>query len=171
MKFKPNRYYKDIFNINYDKLKEEGIKTLIFDLDNTLDYVSKEGCNKKTKKLVRELKKDFLVLICSNNYKKRISLYLDEFGIDGVSFSMKPLPVGLNKLFNKYNLNKDETAIIGDQMVTDVLAGNLYNINTILVDPLGKKDLKITHFNRVLEKLIRKRYLKLGVFERGKYYE
>ena len=56
-------------------------------------------------------------------------------------------------------------------MVTDVLAGNRYGIKTILVDPLGKKDLKITSLNRKIESTIIKHYKKKGLFERGKYYE
>ena len=61
--------------------------------------------------------------------------------------------------------------IIGDQIVTDILAGNRYKIKTILVDPLGEKDLKITGLNRKIEAIIVKRYEKKGIFERGEYYE
>ena len=61
--------------------------------------------------------------------------------------------------------------MIGDQIVTDVLAGNRFKIMTILVDPLGEKDLKITGLNRKIEYRIIKHYQKRGVFERGKYYE
>ncbi len=61
--------------------------------------------------------------------------------------------------------------IIGDQIVTDVLAGNRYHIKTILVDPLGEKDLKITALNRIIENYIVKKYSKKKIFERGKYYD
>ena len=61
--------------------------------------------------------------------------------------------------------------IIGDQLVTDILSGKKYNIMTILVDPLGKKDLKITILNRVIENIILKKYKKNKIFERGNYYE
>ena len=61
--------------------------------------------------------------------------------------------------------------MIGDQIVTDILAGNRYKIKTILVDALGEKDLKITKLNRFIENKIVKRYQKKGLFERGKYYE
>ena len=61
--------------------------------------------------------------------------------------------------------------MIGDQIVTDILAGNRFKIMTILVDPLGTKDLKITGINRKLEARIVKRYEKKGIFKRGKYYE
>ena len=61
--------------------------------------------------------------------------------------------------------------MIGDQIVTDVLSGNKFGVNTVLVYPLGFKDLKITSFNRLIEDMIVKRYSKKGIFERGKYYE
>jgi len=61
--------------------------------------------------------------------------------------------------------------MIGDQIVTDIQAGNRFGILTILVDPLGKKDLKITGLNRFLENKIIKYYSKDKIFERGNYYE
>ena len=61
--------------------------------------------------------------------------------------------------------------IIGDQIVTDIFAGNRFRIKTILVDPLGEKDMKITFLNRKIENAIVKKYMRKGIFERGKYYE
>lgn len=61
--------------------------------------------------------------------------------------------------------------MIGDQIVTDIFSGKLYGVKTILVDPLGVKDLKITGLNRLIEGRIVKRYEKLGVFKKGSYYE
>ena len=84
---------------------------------------------------------------------------------------MKPSTRGLRKIKRNYNLKKKEMCMIGDQIVTDILAGNRFKIMTILVDPLGTKDLKITGINRKLEARIVKRYEKKGIFERGKYYE
>lgn len=169
--FLPNRYHKTIFDINYNSLKEEGVKCIIFDLDNTLGLLSHKTCPENAKELIQELKKDFTILISSNNTKKRIKPYLDELGIDGVGLSLKPSIKGLMKIRRKYHFKKNEMCMIGDQMVTDILSGNRYHIKTILVDPLGEKDLKITKFNRILEDKIVKKYQKKGVFERGKYYE
>ena len=105
------------------------------------------------------------------NEGNKFRLDLDELGIDGVGLSLKPSIKGLMKIRRKYHLKKNEMCMIGDQMVTDILSGNRYHIKTILVDPLGEKDLKITKFNRMLEEKIIKKYQKKGVFERGKYYE
>ena len=170
-KFKPTMYRKNIFEIDYKKLKELGITCLVFDLDNTLGLISEKECPRKTKKLIKELQEDFLVLISSNNTGDRLKPYLEDLGVGGVAWSMKPSTRGLRKIKKDYKLKKKEMVMIGDQMVTDVFAGNRFRIMTILVDPLGEKDLKITGLNRKIEAKIIKRYMKRNVFERGKYYE
>ena len=170
-KFKPTMYRKNIFEIDYKKLKELGITCLVFDLDNTLGLISEKECPRKTKKLIKELQEDFLVLISSNNTGDRLKPYLEDLGIGGVAWSMKPSTRGLRKIKKDYKLKKKEMVMIGDQMVTDVFAGNRFRIMTILVDPLGEKDLKITGLNRKIESAIIKHYVKRKVFERGRYYE
>ena len=169
--FRPHRYYKDIYSIDYAKLKEEGITCLIYDLDNTLGLITNRKCPEKTRDLIRSLQKDFCIFICSNNTKGRIKPYIRDLGVGGISWSLKPSIRALIKIKGNYGFNKKEMVMIGDQIVTDVLAGKRYHIKTILVDPLGKKDLKITGLNRILENFILKKYEKKGVFERGKYYE
>lgn len=170
-KFKPSMYRQNIFEIHYKKLKKEGITCLIFDLDNTLGLIEEKNCPEKVKALLEELKKDFQIVICSNNTASRIIPYMKELGVGGVAWSLKPFTRGLKRIQKKYHLQKEQMCMIGDQMVTDVLAGNRFGIKTILVEPLGEKDLKITSFNRMLESYIVKKYQKKGLFERGKYYE
>ncbi len=169
--FRPTMYRKDIFDINYQKLKEMGITCLVFDLDNTLGLIDKKRCPRRAKKLIKNLQKDFLVFISSNNVKSRLEPYSNELGVEGFAFALKPLTINLHKIKRKYKLKKKEMAMIGDQIVTDVLSGNIFKIATILVEPLGKKDLKITNLNRKIEAKIVKNYQKRGLFERGKYYE
>ena len=168
--FRPDMYKKNIFEIDYKKLKKDGIKCLIFDLDNTLGLIEHEKCPEETRKLIKELEKDFLIFISSNNTQHRIDPYLEDLGIKGVAWSLKPSTRSLRKIRKNEKLKKDEMVMIGDQIVTDILAGKRYKIKTILVDPLGKKDLKITGLNRLIENKIVKYYEKRDLFERGKYY-
>lgn len=163
-------YKKNIFEIDYKKLKKDGIKCLIFDLDNTLGLIEHEKCPEETRKLIKKLEKDFLIFISSNNTQQRIDPYLEDLGIKGVAWSLKPSTRSLRKIRKNEKLKKDEMVMIGDQIVTDILAGKRYKIKTILVDPLGKKDLKITGLNRLIENKIVKYYEKRDLFERGKYY-
>lgn len=169
--FIPTIYQKNIFEINYTKLKEMGIKCLIFDLDNTLALIDEANCPKKTKELCQKLKKDFKLVIISNNNQERIKPYMDELDIDGVSMALKPSTKGLRSIVKKYGYNKDEMIMIGDQIMTDIVSGNRFKIMTALVEPLGKKDLKITSFNRFLEKQVVKKLEKRNILKRGKFYE
>ena len=88
--FRPSIYKKSIYDINYGLLKEKGIKCLIFDLDNTLGLISNKRCPDETRELIDKLKKNFIIVISSNNTRKRLKPYLEELEICGTSWSMKP---------------------------------------------------------------------------------
>ena len=100
--FKPAMYKKNIFEINYKKLKEKGITCLVFDLDNTLGLIDHRRCPEETRKLIKKLQDDFLILISSNNTRGRITPYLEELGVGGVSWSMKPSTRGLRKIKSNF---------------------------------------------------------------------
>ncbi|MDD6879233.1 MAG: YqeG family HAD IIIA-type phosphatase [bacterium] len=169
-KFIPNDYKKNIFDINYEQLKKNNIKCLVFDLDNTIGLIDEMIISENSLNLLNKLKNDFIVVIISNNTSKRISKFCSE-DIEYVTFAMKPLPKGFNKIKKKYNLKNNEMCIIGDQLMTDIIGANMFGAYSILVDPLGEKDLKITAINRYIENKIIKKLSKKNILERGKYYE
>ena len=171
MKYLPDIYKKNIFAINYDKLKKKGIKCLIFDLDNTLALINSTKVESNVKELITKLKKDFLVVIVSNSSKKRVSLFGNDLGVDFYPSALKPTIRTLKKIKSKYNLESKQIAIIGDQFITDMGYGYKGNIIKIFVDPLAVKDLKITNINRYLEEKIMNKYSKNNLFKKGKYYE
>lgn len=167
----PDIYQKSIFTIDYDKLYKRGVRLLIFDLDNTLALIDEKNCPLKVKELIIDLKKRFKVVMISNNVSSRIKPYKDELEIDAISMAMKPLTRGLIRIKRIYKCEKKEMIMIGDQLVTDILSGKLFGILTCLVEPLGEKDLKITGFNRKMEKIVLDKYKKMNKFERGRFYD
>lgn len=169
-KFYPNSYVKDIYDIDYRSLKRKGIKCLIFDLDNTIALIDQKLVSDKTVQLFSKLEKDFQLVIISNNTKDRVSEYARILHCDYVSFALKPLLHGFRKIKKKYHFQNSEMCMIGDQLVTDIFGGNRFSNFTILVDPIGKKDLKITSFNRLIEKNILKYYEKNKIMKKGEYY-
>lgn len=171
MKFYPNMYQKTIQDINYKKLKKLDIKCLIFDLDNTIALIDQHVITAETKKLLTGLKKDFQVVIISNNITSRVKSYANYLQCDFVANAIKPLSKGYRKIKNKYGFKQEEMCMIGDQIVTDIYGGNRYGMFTILIDPLGKKDLKITSLNRFIERKILKKYEDKGIMKKGVYYE
>lgn len=169
--FVPDSYYKNVYDIDYDKLREKNIKCIMFDLDNTLALIDEGVPPEKVIKLIKKLNKHFDTYIVSNNNKARISEFCSHFDSIFVSMAMKPLSKGFKTIKKIGKYDKREMCIIGDQLMTDILGGNCFGCYTILVDPLGKKDLKITSLNRFLEGLVLKRLSKRNILERGKYYE
>ncbi len=168
-KYLPDAYYQDIFTIPYSKLKEKGIRFLLFDLDNTVALLEEDEPNKKTKKLMESLKKDYQIVIFSNNTKKRVKVFADKLGVSYISLAMKPSLKGVRKILKENSCQKEELAIIGDQLLTDIRMGTKGIIYTILVDPLSNEDLKITKVHRLCEHFIYKKYKRENLLERGKY--
>ena len=160
-KYIPSMYKKSIFDINYDKLKSIGIKCLIFDLDNTIALIDTKLIPEEVKTLFIKLKKDFNIVIISNNTKKRISMFCDPIDTTFVSFALKPLTFGFRKIKNKFNYKKEQMCMIGDQLMTDVLVAKRLGLYTILVEPIHlHSDENSTKFNRRLERFVVKQLKK-----------
>ena len=170
-KYIPKMYKKSIYDIDYEKLKKNNIKCLMFDLDNTLLGINTNIPDKDTCNLIKKLKTDFKVFVLSNNSsKKRLNEVSKNLDIEVVGSAMKPFSKGFNKIKNKYNFSKEEMCIIGDQILTDILGGNKYGIYTVLIDPLPIKELKVTGINRFFERIKLKKLEKRGLFKKGEYY-
>lgn len=171
-RFYPKMYKKNIYDINYKKLKKLGIKCLVFDLDNTIALIDQDYVDSRTITLFKELSNNFIVVIVSNNTsKKRVHEYGKILSCDFVYNAMKPSKKALRKIMKKYNVSKKEIAVIGDQLVTDIQMATRNKSYPILVDPMGKKDLKITGLNRFIERQILRNYKKKNIFIKGEYYE
>ena len=171
-KYIPDIYQKSIYTINYQKLWNQGIKCLLFDLDNTLVFPSVKEPTEEVKELFNKLKKmGFKVIIFSNSPKSRVKAFKEGLEVDCSASSRKPRPNKFYLVLSKYNFTINELAIIGDQILTDVLGGNRVGILTILVDPLTKRDMIWTKFNRIIEKRVIKKLSKKSILIKGKYYE
>lgn len=170
--FIPDMYQKSIYHIDYDKLKEDGIKCLLFDLDNTCVPFKDKNPNKKLIELFETLKDmDFKVIIFSNATKKRLTPFKNELRVDCSAGSRKPNSKKLLKVIKMFNYNLSDVAIIGDQLYTDILCGNRVGIKTILINPMSKDDMLFTKLFRFMEKKKFKKFAKMGILVKGKYYE
>ena len=169
-RFIPNSYYKTVYDIDYDMLYKKKIKCIMFDLDNTLALIDEGVPPKKVIDFIKKLNKRFDTYIISNNNRERIEKFCSHFDSTFIAFALKPMTKGFREIRRIGNYKKEEMCMVGDQLMTDVFGGNRFGCYTILVDPLGKKDLKITSLNRTLENMIIKKLSKKGILERGKYY-
>ena len=171
-KYVPDIYSKSIYELDYDNLINRGIKCVLFDLDNTLVPPHVKEPSKKLLEFMKELKKSQLrLIIYSNSFGKRVKNFQNQLDVEAFYFVRKPSKGKINIIMKKYNYNQSEIAIIGDQLLTDIVFGNNVGITTILVNQLSARDGLFTKFNRYREKKILKKLYKNNLFAKGKYYE
>lgn len=170
-KYVPDIYKENIYDIDYKSLKEHGIKCLLFDLDNTIVPYNEKILKAETKELFYQLKQlGFKLIIFSNSPKLRVKAFADQLNVDVYGGARKPRKKGFIKLLKKYKYTENEVAIIGDQILTDVVGGNKVGITTILTTPFGKDPIW-TKINRIRERKIMQKLRDKNLFKKGKYYE
>jgi len=170
-KYVPDIYQKSIYTINYENLKNNGIKCLLFDLDNTLIPSRTTVVNDKTKQFINDLKKDFKIIIFSNANESRVEKIANELEVAHYAWSFKPLSRTFKKVLSDHRYKECEVAIVGDQLYTDIAGGNQVGITTILVNPVSNSDSIFTKLNRYLERRKMRKLYRKGLFVKGKYYE
>jgi HAD superfamily phosphatase (TIGR01668 family) len=89
--------------------------------------------------------------LVSNNWHERVTTVADELGLPMVSKAVKPLPFAFLKALGILDARPQQTAVIGDQLFTDIVGGNLIGARTVLVEPLSRTDLPHTLLLRRME--------------------
>jgi len=78
--------------------------------------------------------------LVSNGLAPRIGAFAGRVDLPYVARAMKPLPHGVRAAMQKIGAQAAWTAMVGDQLFADVLAGRWAGIRTILVDPIGPEE-------------------------------
>lgn len=154
MLLRPDFNLKDIYEIDLELLKEQGIKAIFFDLDSTI-MVSKSGeYHDKTENWLKEVSKDFFIAVITNNKKyEYIEKVRSISNFQIIENAQKPSPKAMKKLLKKINISPKDVIIVGDRPLTDILAGKLLGSKTILVGSINAENEGVpTRFVRWLER-------------------
>jgi HAD superfamily phosphatase (TIGR01668 family) len=100
-----------------------------------------------------------ILCLISNNNKNRVDLFNKELKLPAIAKAYKPLSKNIKKGLALLGSQADQTALIGDQMFTDVWGGNRVGLFTILVRPIQDKEEWITKIKRGIEKKVFKKYI------------
>ncbi len=90
----------------------------------------------------------------SNALERRIAYFRAELNLPGLSRANKPSRRAFLQALALLNSRPETTAMIGDQVFTDVLGGNRLGLFTILVVPLCDRDFFLTRIARVFERWV-----------------
>jgi len=158
---RPDHYYDSVFHIPYESLREQNIRGLIFDLDNTLTPFHEKLPPAKIVALMRRLEKmGFEVCLLTNNTTHRLNGFNIELKLKGIANGLKPFTRGIKQAMKLMGTHKKETVIIGDQLLSDIWGGKNAGIGTILVAPITEKDFFFVKMKRVIERFMLRNYFK-----------
>ncbi len=156
--FKPKWWLKNVLEIDESFIKENHLRGFILDLDNTLSMHGSPAAEIGVTDWLAEMKRlGIRLLVVSNNTKKRVEPLARELGLDYICFACKPLTIGISRALRKMKLPKNSVALVGDQIFTDVLGGNLRGVPTILVEPFHLENKVTFKLKRKLENIVFKR--------------
>ncbi|MCF0259242.1 MAG: YqeG family HAD IIIA-type phosphatase [Erysipelotrichaceae bacterium] len=169
--FKPDYYVKSFKTMDLDRLKQKGIRLLLCDIDNTLAAFDDPAASIAARRFIWQAETAGIqVALMSNNVKKRTESFARNLGAKRVySFSLKPFPFTFWRAMRDYRVSPKQTAILGDQLFTDLLGGKLSGIYTVLSDPVSQRERPDTSLMRFLEGFVNRNYEKRNVMKRGEY--
>ncbi len=162
--FKPDIKLHRITDITVELLSNKNIKGLVLDVDNTLSTHHGMSLVEGLEGWISLMQEAGIkLIILSNSKEKRVKPFAEKIGLDYASLGCKPLPFGYMKVKKRLGFKRKEIAIVGDQMFTDVMGGNLFGIITIMTDLILAEDKPSFKIRRKLEK----KFLKKMKVENG----
>ncbi len=159
--FCPDYYLHTYHDASAEFLMSIGVKYLILDIDNTLAPYEQPEPDDAIFAWFRSLDEAGIrAAFVSNNDAARVGLFNQNLGLPMYPKGGKPGRRSMRAAMEAIGASPDATAIMGDQVFTDVWAGKRVGIRTILVPPIkDKRDLG-TRLKRVLEKPVMRYYRK-----------
>ena len=127
-----------IFEIGGAELAAGGIALLLADLDNTLVPYGVPLPTGALRRWKEELDAHGvkLFVLSNNRHAERPRVFCEALGIPYIGHAGKPKAASFFAAMERMGVSPRQTAIVGDQIFTDILGGRRAGIATILVKPI-----------------------------------
>ena len=134
----PNFLFESIYAIDPARLRARGVTLLLADLDNTLVPYGVPLPDDRLRAWRDELAAHgvTLFLLSNNRHESRPRVFAEGLDVPYIGHAGKPKSPSFYKAMERMGAEKGQTAIVGDQVFTDILGGNRAGISTILVEPI-----------------------------------
>ncbi len=128
----------NIYELSGEALARRGFRLLLADLDNTLVPYGVPLPDEKLKRWRDDLAAHGVTLfvLSNNRHESRPRTFAEGLGAPYIGHAGKPKTPSFIKAMERMGVTKEQTAIVGDQVFTDVLGGNRAGVSTILVKPI-----------------------------------
>ena len=158
--FYPQRYEVSAYVIPYDHYHAQGIRGVIFDVDNTL--VSHDApADDQARELFRHLHEMGMeTCLLSNNKEPRVKMFNDAVHVHYIFKAGKPGVKNYEKAMDIMGTDDVNTFFVGDQLFTDVWGARNAGLYSFLVKPINPKEEIQIVLKRYLEKIVLHSYKK-----------
>jgi len=154
MFLKPDYNLKNIYEIDFQELKNQGIKCIMFDLDSTVMMSKSATFLPETIEWFNSFIKDFEVAIISNNPNKTYIENASKLApCRVIGHAKKPNPNVAKKYLDEIGIKPQNAVMVGDRPLTDILVGKRLGSKTILVGSINPNENLPTKFVRALERI------------------
>lgn len=159
----PHLRLTSILDLNASRLSDLGIRHLLVDMDCTLKDYRAAMVGAEAIEWSRQLRGEGISLcVFSNGGAHRISRLSAALGVPFIAKALKPFPFGCRRATRELGFDSKHTAVVGDQVFADVMAGRLAGMFTILVTPTTTDEPWFTRLKRPLERWVLRRLEKHG---------
>lgn len=148
LSFLPTYIFPAITQISPAFLQQEGIRLLLMDYDNTMLPYTEDRPSEGLLQWLAQVKASGIQLcIVSNTKKARVPNFSKQYQIPCVIRAGKPGGKGIREAMTRFSVPAKETALVGDQIFTDVLGANLAGLRSIAVRSIHNHNfwLKLRH--------------------------
>lgn len=153
-RFFPDAYMDSTYVIDFEKLYKEGIRGVIFDIDNTLVPHGAPADERAIQLFARLRSIGLDYCLISNNQLPRVKPFADAVQAKFVEDAHKPSRKNYLKAMKLMHVDLDSCIFVGDQIFTDVYGAKRCGMRTILVKPLHPKEEIQIVLKRYLEKIV-----------------
>jgi HAD superfamily phosphatase (TIGR01668 family) len=152
---KPCYRFNRLTDIPISFFTERQIEGLVLDVDNTLTtHDNPRPAEGVLNWLAATRECGISMIILSNNSPERVAPFAHILGLDFEADGKKPMPGGVLRACHHMDVSPKRAALIGDQIFTDILGGNLAGLLTLLVDPIEPEAGWFFRLKRRCERLV-----------------
>lgn len=133
---KPDKIAESLESIPLSMLETWGIEGIILDVDNTILPRTSDTIAQSVENWILEAKKQFQIIIVSNNSRKKIKRASQPLQLAYISWALKPIRYYFLKASRRIHVEPSKICVIGDQLFTDVKGAKACKMKAIWVQPL-----------------------------------
>lgn len=158
---RPDFIFDSFVEVTPQFCKENNIKAIVSDIDNTLvTYDDAEPTPEVASWYHALVGYGIKIAFASNNDETRVALFNRSLGAPAIAKSGKPLTGGVRRMMEETSGTLENTVLLGDQLLTDIMAAKRLGIRAIVVPPIKDKRSLFFRAKRAIEKPFMTRYIK-----------